>query len=184
MSNTSVMRAAWAPPCADHRGTMRPAYVALDAILRKWGYRPRPAVTGASNCRRITGGTGYSLHAYRDGEQFGFWSGVAVTMAVAVDINWDRNPYGPRLVTDMPRGMVEEICALRTGNGVQVWGWGGLYKGNTDAMHFELHCTAADLRTGVRGPASPVDPGGLSAADRATLAAAQADLVATAGLLG
>jgi len=131
------------------------AYRALDYVLTKWNYRPEPGHTGSYNCRPITGGTSYSLHAYLDGGMFTFWSGVRISMALAVDINWQRNPYGPKLITDMPRGMVDEICALRTGNGVQVWGWGGYYSGNKDAMHFELRCTPADLRTGIRSTTPP-----------------------------
>jgi len=133
------------------------AYRALDYVLTKWNYRPEPGHTGSYNCRPITGGTSYSLHAYLDGGMFTFWSGVRISMALAVDINWQRNPYGPKLITDMPRGMVEEICAIRTNNGVQVWGWGGYYSGNKDAMHYELRCTPADLRTGIRGTPTPPD---------------------------
>lgn len=158
MSNTDQMRSAWAPACAAHPGTMSAAYRALDDMFRKWNYKPRAGVTGSYNCRRITGGTGYSLHAFLDGDKFTFFTGVSVAMAAAVDVNYDKNPYGPNLVTDMPRGMIDEIQAIRTGNGVQVWGWGGYYSGNKDAMHFELHCTAADLRSGVRGATLPAPP--------------------------
>jgi len=131
------------------------AYRALDDVLRKWRYAPERGITGSYVCRAITGGTNYSLHAYADGGPCTFWNGTRVTMAVAVDINWSRNPYGPKLITDMDRRMVEEICAIRTGNGVQVWGWGGYYSGNKDAMHYELRCTPADLRTGIRNTSTP-----------------------------
>lgn len=151
MSNTADMRAAWAPACTDHRGTMQAAYRALDAVFKKWNYAPVSGMTGSFNCRQITGGSNYSLHAYKDGDTYTFWNGTAVTMAAAVDVNWNKNPYGSRLITDMPRGMVDEICSLRTANDKQLWGWGGYYLGNKDAMHFELHCTAADIRTGIRG---------------------------------
>jgi hypothetical protein len=137
---------------------MRAAYQALDDVMKAWQYRPRAGVTGAASCRPITGGTGYSLHAYFDGERFAFWSGATVTMAVAVDVNWDRNPYGPRLVTDMPRGMIDAILAIRTHDGLQVWGWGGLYAGNKDAMHFELHVTPAQLARGIQPTGAPPPP--------------------------
>lgn len=153
--STSQLRNAWAPACkprspqtvnlhGDGRvhvdGRVVPAVHALDAVLARWGYRTRRADTGAYNCRKITGGSGYSLHAY----------------GIAVDINWTTNPYGKRLVTDMPAGMVAEIKAIRTGNGKQVWRWGGDYATNKDAMHFEIVCTPADLATGIKGttPAS------------------------------
>lgn len=130
------------------------AYEALDKELKAWNYKPEAHHTGSYNCRPITGGTNYSLHAYRDNGTFIFWTGVKVTMALAVDINWQRNPYGPRLVTDMPRGMVDAILAIRTNNGKQVWGWGGYYSGNKDAMHFEIVCSPADLATGIRSSSS------------------------------
>lgn len=135
---------------------MERAYDVLNNVMRKWNYAPRSGVTGSYNCRPITGGTSYSLHAYRDNGTFVFWTGVKVTMALAVDINWDKNPYGPRLVTDMPRGMVDEILALRTNTGKQVWGWGGYYSTNKDAMHFEIVCSPADLASGIRqAPTTP-----------------------------
>jgi hypothetical protein len=160
VSNTSAMRAAWAPACSPHPHRMRVAYEALDAVFKKWGYKPRSGVTGSFNCRPITGGSNYSLHAYEDGDKFTFWTGVVVTMACAIDVNWDKNPYGPNFVTDMPRGMVNEILALRTANGAQVWGWGGLYSGNKDTMHYELHCSPPDLATGIRPSVNPPNPGG------------------------
>lgn len=160
-SNTNLMRGAWGPPCTNHPGWMRPAYRELDRIFKKWAYVLDQTQCGAANCRKITGGTGYSLHAYFDGEVYVFYNGVRVTMAVAVDINWRLNPYGPNLVTNMPRGMIEEILTLRTNSGHQVWGWGGYYSGNKDAMHFELHCTPAQLATGIRSSSTSTPaPGG------------------------
>lgn len=154
---TTQLRAAWAPACRLQApatitlhgggrvhvdGRVVEAVRALDAILARHDYRTRRADTGAYNCRRITGGTGYSLHAY----------------GIAIDINWTSNPYGKRLITDMPREMVAAIKALRTGNGRQVWRWGGDYTTNKDAMHYEIVCTPADLATGIRG-AEPVGSG-------------------------
>lgn len=151
---TSQLRQAWAPHCTgpftrvalfgEGAVSVRPAIVpaveALSAILRKYNYKSRKADTGAYNCRQITGGTNYSLHAY----------------GIAIDINWQANPYGKILVTDMPRAMVAEIKALRTNNGKQIWGWGGDYSGNKDAMHYEVVCSPADLKTGVKS--STVEP--------------------------
>lgn len=142
---------SWSPVCKAHAGAMRQAFTYLDAIFHKWGYQPRAGVTGSFNCRKMTGSTSWSRHAFLDGELFVFWTGVRVTMALAVDVNWDRNPYGPRLLTDMPRGMVEEVLALRTNNGVRVFRWGGNYSGNKDAMHYEIDCTPQDLATGIQG---------------------------------
>lgn len=145
--NTSQLRAAWAPACTgpwtrialygEGSISVRPAcadaFRALNACLVAHGYRTRRGDTGAFNCRRITGGTGYSLHAY----------------GIAADINWTTNPYGPRLVTDMPAAMRTAIKALRTRSGRQVFGWGGDYRSNKDAMHWEVVCSPADMATGV-----------------------------------
>lgn len=151
---TSQQRANWAPACAidsvtvDLHGEGRvtvdrrvvPAVEALNRVLAAHGYETRRADTGAYNCRRITGGTGYSLHAY----------------GIALDINWSTNPYGKRLVTDMPREMVDDILAITTVTGARVWEWGGDWSGNKDTMHYELDCAPADLASGIRGPRPPV----------------------------
>lgn len=151
MATTTTLRDWWAPPCRGpftrltlHGGgqvTVRTPIVsavrALDDCLRVHDYRTRTDDTGAYNCRKITGGTGYSLHAY----------------GIAVDLNWLSNPYGRRLVTDMPAAMVADIKAIRTRNGKRVWRWGGDYGGNKDAMHFEVVCHPADMATGI-DPAS------------------------------
>lgn len=137
MASTSEMRAAWSPPCdssdmatidfgdAGARITVDPVTVpiwrAVEAIFAAHRYTIRPGDTGAYNCRQITGGSGYSLHAY----------------GIAVDVNWSTNPYGPTLVTDMPPGAIRAIEALNV-DGVPVLRWGGRYSGSKDAMHFEV----------------------------------------------
>lgn len=153
MLTTAQIRSAWAPACTGPFArvalngsgavSVRPAAVdavkALNACLVAAGYQTRAGDTGAFNCRPITGGSGYSLHAY----------------GIALDINWATNPYGPVLRTDMPRSMVDAIQAIRTNNGRQVWRWGGSYSGNKDAMHYEIVCTPADLATGIAGQRTP-----------------------------
>jgi hypothetical protein len=114
----------------------------LNDILVSWDYRTRSADTGAYNCRQITGGSGYSLHAY----------------GIALDLNWQSNPYGPTLITDMPQGMVNEITGLRTNNNCRVWEWGGSWSNNKDAMHYEVDCSPADLATGIKGGAHKPPP--------------------------
>lgn len=137
MASTSQMRAAWAPPCdsggmttidfgnAGARVTVDkltvPIWRAVEAIFARYRYTIRRADTGAYNCRQITGGSGYSLHAY----------------GIAVDINWQSNPYSSRLITDMPAGAIREIEALNV-NGQPVLRWGGRYSGMRDSMHFEV----------------------------------------------
>jgi hypothetical protein len=157
---TSSARREWSPACTFDKRTIAlhgqgritvrvecvEAFLALDDCLRAHHYLTRAADTGAYVCRAITGGTGYSLHAY----------------GVAADINWQTNPYGPRLVTDMPRAMVDDILSIKTGNGEHVFGWGGNYRTNKDAMHFEVLCSRADLATGIRRvsipPVTPARP--------------------------
>ena len=69
---------------------------------------------GGYNCRFITNGSVPSNHAY----------------ARAVDINPAQNPYSPTFKSDMPPGMVADW--MKYG-----FYWGGHYKNNKDAMHFE-----------------------------------------------
>lgn len=156
MTTTSQVREWWAPACKANAADLTPAYQALDAQFKKHNYRPRSGVTGAFNCRQITGGTNFSLHAYDPDGFFTFWSGVRVTKALAVDVNWDTNPYGPVLKTDMPMAMIEDIESIKTKNGKQVFRWGGRYSGNKDAMHFEIIVSPEDLKTGIVVPSAPV----------------------------
>lgn len=157
--STSQARAAWYPPChpvapfAFWNGTrvsgdarVHPALAAMNTIMARHGYGPRQADTGMQVCRQITGGTGYSLHAY----------------GIAIDVNWQSNPYFSYPASraghcDMPEAMVAEITALRTVNDAPVWGWGGNYRSIRDFMHYEIVCTPADLAAGI---ANAPDPGG------------------------
>lgn len=145
---TTRLRVLWGPPCptsdlvtipiygAGHitiRKATQAAWGALSDVLRWAHYATRAGDTGAYNCRPITGGKGYSLHAY----------------GIAADLNWNSNPYGPVLRTDMPASMVHAIEAIRTHSGAQVFRWGGTYAGNKDAMHYEIVCSPTDLATGI-----------------------------------
>lgn len=146
---TSAMRAAWGPPCVGARMITVPlgdngarvtidrrwehAIRALDMCFTVHNYEVRKADTGCYNCRTITGGTGYSLHAY----------------GLPPDVNWSTNPYGPRLVTDMPPAMILDIEAIRTVDGLTVWRWGGRYSGNKDAMHFDPQVTPEQIARGI-----------------------------------
>jgi peptidoglycan hydrolase-like protein with peptidoglycan-binding domain len=122
-------------------------FTALDAIMRSFRYVPRansPSAweTGAYNCRTITGGTGYSLHAF----------------GIAADINARTNPYGRSLVTDMPAAMVAAIKAIQTKAGLSVFRWGGNYSGNKDAMHYEVVLSPAEIQVGIDWGTVPADP--------------------------
>ena len=148
MRSTAELRILWAPACTAPFARLNlygegvvtvdvlivDAVKALNAVLIDWDYRTRRADTGAYNCRQITGGTNYSLHAY----------------GTAIDLNWQTNPYGHHLVTDMAIGMIEAIEGIRTAGGVQVWRWGGRYSNNKDAMHFEVVASPAELARGIQ----------------------------------
>lgn len=150
MLTTSELRAAWAPACdpslmatvelvqgvrVECRAAVASAVKALGRVLEAHNYPARAGDTGGYNCRPITAGSGHSLHAY----------------GIALDLNWNTNPYRSDnvLVTDMPRVMVTNILRIRTNGRHQVWGWGGNYRSVKDAMHYEIVCAPADLDTGI-----------------------------------
>lgn len=136
----------WVVDSVERTGEIEPVFCAVVPETATFALAEN-ILTG--NCRRITGGSGYSLHAFDPGERFVFWTGVTVTMAVATDVNSLSNPYGRRLVTDMPKPMIDAILAIRTIGGLQVWRWGGYYSNNKDAMHFELIVSPAELARGI-----------------------------------
>lgn len=105
----------------------------VDSIFKKYNYRPLSGQTWGFAARPITGGTGWSLHAF----------------GIAVDINSLKNPYGPTLVTDMPGQMIKEIEAIKSKSGIQAVRWGGRYSNNKDAMHFEIMLTPQEMAAGV-----------------------------------
>ncbi len=77
------------------------------------------------NCRKVTGGTGYSIHAY----------------GLAIDVNPKNNPYQAPLRTDMPADFV----AIWKKHG---WGWGGNWlKPKPDPMHFSKYESGGDRKT-------------------------------------
>jgi peptidoglycan hydrolase-like protein with peptidoglycan-binding domain len=120
------------------------AFRALGRVLRRWNYHVRSDVTGCYNCRAITGGTSSSAHAY----------------GLAIDINWDTNPYRlDQVITDFSAGMISDIQSIVTNDGVAAFRWGGDWDGrpdtkqsNYDAMHVEVIATRAELRAGFDVP--------------------------------
>lgn len=150
MLTTAELRTAWAPPCDEARQTIVElvqgvrvrcneqivtAAKALGRVLEAHRYAVRSADTGGYNCRQITGGSGHSLHAF----------------GIALDINWNTNPFRRDnvLVTDMPKVMIRNILRIGTNNVKQVWGWGGNYRTVKDAMHYEIVCAPEDLASGI-----------------------------------
>lgn len=161
LRSTTALRALWSPPCnsgmmvrlqlwafpgttivVDKRTV--PAWMALNAIFKKYGYQLRRDDTGAFVCRKITNGDGYSLHAY----------------GIAADFNWGTNGYYGFPIakdghSDMPDAMIQEIRNLRTKGGHWVFGWGGDYNSIRDFMHFEIVASPAELATGINYNTAP-----------------------------
>lgn len=156
----------WGQPCdlhdaqtvriGGHRfrtdGRMVPAWKAFDRVVQRHGYDihpPYPAGdSGMYNCRHIGGDPDrpWSVHA---------WAG-------AIDVNWQSNPDGSRLRTDMPKAMRDDLHALRTRSGAPVFRWGGDWDRDPrtghsyyDAMHWEIVATPAEIATGILDPNEP-----------------------------
>lgn len=119
------------------------AVIAVDVLFdcfRRHCYSARSGVTGAYNCRKITGGSQLSKHAY----------------GIAIDVNWDTNPYSRKFITDMPKAMTDEVQSITTIDGVRVWRWGGDWDNNPgtphrfyDTMHFEIIASPQELSRGI-----------------------------------
>jgi peptidoglycan hydrolase-like protein with peptidoglycan-binding domain len=149
MRTTSELRRLWTPACQCeltvlqlHSGARvsvaratSEAFRAIDGVMQAAGYAPRARDTGGFNCRKITGGTGHSLHAF----------------GLAVDYNWNSNPFRAdgKLITDMPSKMVTAIKAIRTKGGAPVFRWGGDFTRVKDAMHFEVVASPRELASGI-----------------------------------
>jgi len=173
MRTTTVLREAWKDwECKEAKMVVldfgpdrirvvpstKDAWTALAQVMAEHDYRIRPSDTDSYNCRRITGGTGLSLHSY----------------GIALDVNWDTNPYlktadGRRVRysnrrsqdargddvkhgtcdTDMTETMIDDIRAIKTVDGDSVFAWGGDFKTSKDAMHFQIDLTPAQMQRGI-----------------------------------
>lgn len=126
-----------------HRGT-EPIWQAMGAIFLAYNYVVPTSYTGSYNCRKITGGSSWSGHAW----------------PVAKDVNAKTNPYirtpSMRTIrwgidTDMPAAMIREIEAI-TANGIRALTWGGRWRRIKDAMHFQIRVTLAEIAAKVHAP--------------------------------
>ena len=140
-----------APPTA-------PVWEALAAVFKHHGYEIRTKDTDSYNCRDIKGKNQKSLHSY----------------GIALDVNWDTNPYidhaGNRKVrfsnkatqaeraedvrlgradTDMTPQMIADALAIKTANNKRALEWGGHWSSVKDSMHFEIDVGPADLADGI-----------------------------------
>jgi hypothetical protein len=100
--------------------------------------------TGAYNCRPIAGTRTPSNHSW----------------GLAVDINWNHNPYSYTFRSEIPPSVVK----MWNDAG---WYWGGFYANRKDTMHFEYigrpsdvaaHTARAKRANGVVAPSTPKPP--------------------------
>lgn len=115
-----------------------PAVTALATVLKAHGYGVRKGDTGAYNCRHMRHDPSAPMSSHSWG--------------TAIDINWQLNPAGSKLVTNMPKEMVADIMAIKTKQGKRVWRWGGDWDNRPDtphtyydAMHYEIHVTRDEM---------------------------------------
>lgn len=118
------------------------AWQAFDDVMRLYDYRFRESAGGTYNCRTISGSSNYSLHSY----------------GLCLDLNPSKNPYGPAVITDMPKAFRDAVKAIETTQGVRCFEWGGDWSGNKDTMHWEIDATKAQLSYGVVSPSAPSRP--------------------------
>lgn len=163
--NTDVRRrSAWGPPCRPLLTavviagrqyqcdiSVKPAFDLLEQIRARYSFSQDGADTGFYNCRRMRHDPKlpFSPHAW----------------ARALDWDWLSNPAGSKLVTNMPRGMIDELLRVKTVSGAYVFVWGGDWDRNSrtghtyyDAMHWEVQAHPLDLKTGIAGVIPPRPP--------------------------
>jgi hypothetical protein len=109
-----------------HKRIARLVQLLIDETERR-GYLLKPGQCGGYNCRAISGTNSPSNHSW----------------GLAVDINWQANPYVQPRKTDMPAWMP----ALWNRYG---FAWGGSYnsngtRGKADSMHYEAMGTPAEM---------------------------------------
>ena len=134
------------------------AWLALAQVLGRHDYKIRDLDTGGYVCRKITGGNQPSLHAY----------------GIAVDVNWQTNPYlktsnrrpvrfssaatqeeraldvrHDRADTDMTKAMIDDVLEIVTNEGKTIFAWGGDFQTIKDCMHFQLDVSPKELAQGV-----------------------------------
>ena len=155
---SKMVQVAFGPTRISVAESTTEAWKALAAVLLGHGYTIREQDTGGYICRKITGGSQPSLHSY----------------GIAVDVNWQTNPYlktpnrrpvrfstaatqkdraidvrHDRADTDLTRVMIDDVLAIVTNEGKGVFAWGGNFQTCKDCMHFQLDVTPAELAQGV-----------------------------------
>lgn len=105
-----------------HKVTAR-LFAGLMMLTEKRGYSIKSGQTWGYAGRYIRGTKTPSNHSW----------------GLAIDINSTSNPMGDKLVTDMPKWMVDLWKEF-------MFRWGGSYSGRKDAMHFEFMGSPADAQ--------------------------------------
>lgn len=127
------------------RATVRPEIIeacsALERCLQAWRYVTHADECGGFNCRAKTGDPN-SISNHGRG--------------IAIDLNSRTNPYGPKVITDMPLAMVQAACGVRTNSGQQVWNNGRFWSGNKDCFTGDTMIVTADGPRAVRDLAGRV----------------------------
>lgn len=148
MASTSTKRLWWAPwvcqkqgkfPWIEILGKRTPvnpmtmdAWKAFSAVLQAKGYIAQSVWN--YNCRQITGGSKYSLHAY----------------GIATDVDPRLNPFlrtssfswGKTVFT---KEQVDAVLGIKTLTGKTVFMWGGYWSTIKDYMHWEVDVSPKDL---------------------------------------
>lgn len=140
-------REHWGNPCdfvgetIDFAGTRihvakdaAPAFEKLGLVFEDHEYPVRRSDTGSYNCRVQKGTNIYSSHAY----------------GLAVDVNWNSNPFRRPLTTDIPQALIDDTLRIKTTQRwLPVFRWGGYFSRRPDPMHWEIMVTPAELALGV-----------------------------------
>lgn len=116
--------------------TAIPAFRLLADVLADHGYEVFPGQTGAYNYRVIAGTNILSVHSW----------------GLAIDVNWNLNAVNlpsSSIASNFKAAAEEIVNTIFTNNGQRVFRWGGHWSSKKDWMHFEVVCTAADIKTGV-----------------------------------
>lgn len=109
------------------------AWIALSTVLTHYGYQSKQSVYNF-NCRPITGGSGYSLHAY----------------GIATDIDPALNPYLRTSFfswnkTAFTKEQIDAVYRIKSVTGKRLFMWGGYWNTIKDYMHFELDVPTTDM---------------------------------------
>ncbi len=117
----------------------RQVWRAVAAVMLAYGYQFRELAGGTLACRKITGGTGTTLHAHGIADDHNPSKNAYRVTAAGGLIQWGKQ-------TDMPAAMVRAIEAIKLTNGLHPIEWGGRWVNIKDPMHYQLDVLASQLQ--------------------------------------